>query len=53
MKKNNKVNYGKIKRDILKRDTKLDSRYTTKVVKSDKAYKRKKFNQNDLDNESE
>ena len=43
------VNYKKIKRDLLKRDTGLDSRFTTKVGKDKKKYdrnqeKRNKFN---------
>jgi hypothetical protein len=34
------VNMGKIKRDLIKRDTGLDSRFITKAVSSIKAYKR-------------
>ena len=36
------VNYKKIKRDILIRDTGNDARFTTKVVVSKKRYCRKK-----------
>ena len=35
-KRNNIVNYKKIKRDLIIRDTNLDSRFTTKVVESKK-----------------
>ena len=42
----NTINYGKIKRDLLKRDTGLDSRFTTKVGKDKKKYDR---NQNKRD----
>lgn len=35
------INYGKIKRDILIRDTGLDTRFITKVRKSKKIYDRK------------
>ncbi len=43
------VNMGKIKRDLMDRDMGLDSRFTTKVVKSKKEYKRKnnKFDDNE------
>ena len=34
------INYSKIKRDIIKRDTGLDSRFTTKVGKDKKKYNR-------------
>lgn len=40
------INYGKIKREILKRDSGLDSRFTTKVGKDKKKYDR---NQNKRD----
>jgi hypothetical protein len=46
---NKNTNYGKIKRDLMIRDTGLDSRFTTKVVKSKKAYKREKFNPDKLE----
>jgi len=36
------VNYKRIKREIIKRDTGLDARFTTKVSKSTKEYNRKK-----------
>lgn len=36
-----KVNYKKIKRDLIKRDTGFDSRFTSKIVKSKKVYSRK------------
>ncbi len=36
------INYKRIKREILKRDTALDSRFTTKSVESKKVYSRKK-----------
>jgi len=36
------VNYKKIKREIIKRDTGLDSRFTTKVSKSSREYNRQK-----------
>jgi hypothetical protein len=36
------VNYKKIKRDLIKRDTGFDSRFTPKVVRSKKIYNRKK-----------
>ena len=42
-KKQEIVNYGKIKRDLIKRDTNLDSRFTTKVD-DDKKKKRDKNN---------
>lgn len=43
------INMKKIKRDILRRDTRLDSRFTTKVGKDKKKYdrnqnKKNKFN---------
>jgi hypothetical protein len=40
------INYSKIKRDILKRDTGLDSRFTTKVSKNKKTYNRKNLKKN-------
>ena len=46
--KTSKVNYGKIFRDILKEQTGLDTRFTTKIVKSKKAYKREKFDYNKI-----
>lgn len=36
------VNYKRIKREILKRDTNLDTRFTTKIGKSSKDYNRQK-----------
>jgi len=39
---NKVINHKKIKRDLLIRDTGLDSRFTTKVVKEKKTYTRKK-----------
>jgi hypothetical protein len=36
----NTINYGKIKREILKRDSGLDSRFTTKIGKDKKKYDR-------------
>jgi hypothetical protein len=36
------VNYKRIKREIIKRDTGLDARFTTKVGKSAKDYNRQK-----------
>jgi hypothetical protein len=36
------INYKRIKREILKRDTNLDARFTTKVGKSSKEYNRQK-----------
>ena len=36
------VNYKRIKRELLKRDTNLDTRFTTKVGKSSKQYNRQK-----------
>ena len=36
------VNYKRIKREIIKRDTGLDARFTTKVGKSSKNYNRQK-----------
>jgi len=40
MKKKRMVNYKKIKRDILRRDMGLDTRFTTKVGKDKKKYNR-------------
>jgi hypothetical protein len=40
------VNYKKIKRDILRRDTGLDSRFTTKVGKDKKKYDRNQEKRN-------
>lgn len=45
-KKVNVVNYGKIKRNILIRDTNLDSRFTSKVIKD----KKKESNRNNCKN---
>lgn len=36
------VNYKTIKRNLIKRDTNLDARFTTKVGKSTKDYNRQK-----------
>ncbi len=36
------VNYKRIKRELLKRDTNLDTRFTTKVSKSSRDYNRQK-----------
>ena len=36
-----KVNYKRIKRELIKRDTGFDSRFTSKVVPSKKIYSRK------------
>jgi len=36
------VNYKRIKRELFKRDTNLDARFTTKVGKSTKEYNRQK-----------
>jgi len=36
------VNYKRIKREIIKRDTGLDARFTTKVSKSSRDYNRQK-----------
>ena len=49
MKKKKMIKMKKIKRDLLRRDTGLDSRFTTKVGKDKKKYdrnqqKRNKFN---------
>ena len=41
MKKKTMVNMKKIKRDLLIRDSGLDSRFTTKVSKNKKKYNRK------------
>lgn len=51
MKKNSKpiINWQKIKREMIKTQTNLDSRFTTKVVKSKKVYSRKN-NNHDNDN---
>lgn len=38
------INWQKIKREMIKKDTNLDSRFTTKVVKSKKVYCRKNKN---------
>lgn len=43
------VNYGKIKRDLLRRDTGLDSRFTTKVGKDKKKYDRNQHKKNKFD----
>jgi len=43
------INFKKIKRDILIRDTGLDSRFTCKVDKSKKIYNRKKIGKIDFD----
>jgi len=43
-----KINYKKIKRDLIKRDTGFDTRFTSKVVKSEKIYSRKKVKDSDL-----
>jgi hypothetical protein len=50
MKLKRPINYKKIKRLILKRDTGLDTRFTTKVKQNKKIYNRKKNNKNNLDN---
>lgn len=42
-----KVNYKRIKRELIKRDTGFDSRFTSKVVPSKKIYSRKN-NSNEL-----
>jgi len=47
MKKDN--SYGKIKRDLIIRDTNLDKRFTTKVV-IQKKHKKPKHKNNDYDN---
>jgi hypothetical protein len=49
MKKQKMVNYKKIKRDILRRDTGLDSRFTTKVGKDKKKYNRNEHKKNKFD----
>jgi hypothetical protein len=49
MKKKKMVNYKKIKRDILRRDTGLDSRFTTKVGKDKKKYDRNQEKRNKFD----
>jgi len=36
-----KINYKKIKRELIKRDTGFDARFTSKVVPSKKIYSRK------------
>ena len=41
------INYGKIKREILKRDSGLDSRFTTKVGKDKKKYDRNREKRNE------
>ena len=43
------VNYKKIKRDILKRDTRLDSRFTTKVGSDKKKYNRNEEKRKNFD----
>jgi hypothetical protein len=51
-KKENIVNYGKIKRNIIIRDTNLDSRFTSKVIKDKKKENNKKICKNkNFDNE--
>jgi len=49
MKKKKMVNYKKIKRDILRRDMGLDSRFTTKVGKDKKKYDRNQEKRNKFD----
>jgi hypothetical protein len=49
MKKQKMVNYKKIKRDILRRDTGLDSRFTTKIGKDKKKYNRNEHKKNKFD----
>lgn len=49
MKKKKMVNYKKIKRDILRRDMGLDSRFTTKVGKDKKKYDRNQHKKNKFD----
>lgn len=44
-----KVNYKKIKRDLIKRDTGFDSRFTSKVVTSKKVYDRNKISDINFD----
>jgi len=46
MKRKKMVNMKKIKRDILRRDTGLDSRFTTKVGKDKKKYDRNQEKRN-------
>jgi hypothetical protein len=48
MKRKKMVNMKKIKRDILRRDTGLDSRFTTKVGKDKKKYDRNQEKRNKL-----
>ena len=43
------INWQKIKREMIKNETNLDSRFTTKVVKSKKVYSRKNNNNNHHD----
>lgn len=43
------VNYKKIKRDILRRDTGLDSRFTTKIGKDKKKYNRNEEKRKNFD----
>lgn len=49
MKKKKMVNMKKIKRDLLRRDTGLDSRFTTKVGKDKKKYDRNQHKKNKFD----
>jgi hypothetical protein len=46
----NTINYGKIKREILKRDSGLDSRFTTKIGKDKKKYDRKREKRRNFEN---
>lgn len=43
------INWQKIKRQMIKKDTNLDSRFTTKVVRSKKVYSRKSKPNNSVD----
>jgi len=43
-----KINYKKIKRDLIKRDTGFDTRFTSKVVNSKKVYSRKKVRNSEI-----
>lgn len=43
------VNYKRIKRDLLRRDMGLDSRFTTKVGKDKKKYDRNQHKKNKFD----
>jgi hypothetical protein len=47
--KNQNINHSKIKRELIHRDTNFDSRFTTKIVRTKKAYKREKFDLNGLE----